>query len=158
VSAQAEHGSKASPTSFLLPKTLTYKFLFPHLVSSLKNGSAVAFAQHMGVHRSNEFFMFGKKLTAEELETYGLVNKIFPKEGFHDAVIGYLQEQLKVNDGKSMIETKRLQNAPLRDQRILAAYNAFDALSERFVEDAPAKRFAAKKAELEAKSKARAKI
>jgi peroxisomal 3,2-trans-enoyl-CoA isomerase len=123
-----------------------------------ENGSAVAFAQHMGVHRSNEFFMFGKKLTADELQTYGLVNKVFPNEGFHNSVISFLEEQLQVNDGKSMMETKRLQNAPLRDQRMLAAYNAFDALAERFVEDAPAKRFAKKRMELEARSKARAKM
>jgi peroxisomal 3,2-trans-enoyl-CoA isomerase len=123
-----------------------------------ENGSAVAFAQHMGVHRANEFFMFGKKLTAQELENYGLINKIFPKQGFHASVKKYLQEQLDVNDGKSMMEAKRLQNAPLRDARMLAAYNAFDALAERFVADAPAKRFLAKRLELEARSKARAKI
>lgn len=123
-----------------------------------ENGSAVAFAQHMGVHRANEFFMFGKKLTATELETYGLVNKVFPTEGFHGAVKKYLKEQLDVNDGKSMMEAKRLQNAPLRDQRMLAAYNAFDALAERFVADAPALRFAKKRAELEARSKNKSKI
>lgn len=116
-------------------------------------GSAVAFAQHMGVHRANEFFMFGTKLTAQELETYGLVNKIFPTEGFHGSVEKYLQEQLAVNDGKSMMEAKRLQNAPLRDSRMLAAYNAFDALAERFVADAPAARFEKKRAELEEKSR-----
>ena len=110
------------------------------------------------MHRANEFFMFGKKLTADELETYGLVNKVFPTAGFHAAVEKYLQEQLDVNDGKSMIEAKRLQNAPLRDARMLAAYNAFDALAERFVADAPALRFAKKRAELEARSKARSKI
>ncbi|MBE7182116.1 MAG: hypothetical protein INR71_13095, partial [Terriglobus roseus] len=78
---------------------------------------------------------------------------IFPKEGFHDKVVGWLEEQLKVNDGKSMMEVKRLQNAPRRDERLIAVVNAMDALSERFVENAPMKRFEAKRAELEAKSK-----
>jgi peroxisomal 3,2-trans-enoyl-CoA isomerase len=64
----------------------------------------------------------------------------------------YLNEQLKINDGKSMMEAKRLQNAPLRDSRILAVYNSVDALAERFVDGAPTRRFAAKKAELEGKS------
>lgn len=114
-----------------------------------ENGSAVSIAQHIGIHRANDFFMFGRKLTAEELENWGLVNRIFPKEGFQQSVEKFLNEQLSVNDGDSMIETKRLQNASLRDGRMIAVYNAVDALAERFVVDAPSKRFAAKKAELE---------
>lgn len=116
-----------------------------------ENGSAVSFAQHIGVHRANDFLMFGRKLTAEELENWGLVNRVFPKDGFHKSVENFLNEQLSINDGSSMIETKRLQNVGLRDGRIVAVYNSLDALAERFVIDAPAKRFAAKKAELEGK-------
>jgi Delta3-Delta2-enoyl-CoA isomerase len=116
-----------------------------------ENGSAIAFTQSMGVHRSNDFLMFGRQLTVEELEKWGMVNRIFPKEGFHESVLGFLNEQLAVNDGKSMMETKRLQNAPLRDARILAVYNSVDALAERFVSDAPLKRLQQKKAELEGK-------
>jgi len=118
-----------------------------------ENGSAINFAQSMGVHRANDFLMFGRKLTAEELENWGLVNRIFPVKDFHKSVMKFLEEQLSVNDGKSMMETKRLQNAPLRDGRMIAVFNAADALAERFVEDAPTKRFAAKKALLESKSK-----
>lgn len=114
-----------------------------------ENGSAVNFAQSMGVHRTNEFFMFGRKLSAKELLDYGLVNQIFPTNGFHESVKGYLREQLSINDGKSMIEVKRLQNAPLRDGRMLAVVNAVDALAKRFVDGAPFKRFAEKKALLE---------
>jgi peroxisomal 3,2-trans-enoyl-CoA isomerase len=114
-----------------------------------ENGSALSFAQSMGVHRANDFLMFGRKLTAEELLNFGLVNRIFPTEGFHGSVVGFLEEQLAVNDGKSMMEMKRLQNASLRDGRIVAVYNSLDALAERFVEDAPKKRFEVKKAELE---------
>jgi peroxisomal 3,2-trans-enoyl-CoA isomerase len=117
-----------------------------------ENGSAINFAQSIGVHRANDFLMFGRKLTAQELEQWGVVNRIFPAAGFHDSVKEFLREQLKVNDGKSMIETKRLQNAPLKDGRMLAVYNAMDALAERFVEGAPFKRFELKKAELEGKS------
>ncbi|KAF2402853.1 peroxisomal d3,d2-enoyl-CoA isomeras-like protein [Trichodelitschia bisporula] len=123
-----------------------------------ENGSATAFAQSMGVIRANEFLMFGRKLSVEELEKVGMVNRIFPAEGFQDSVVRYLEEQVEVNDGRSMMETKRLQNAPLRDARLLAVVNSIDALAERFVADAPAKRFAAKKALLESKSKTRSKI
>lgn len=114
-----------------------------------ENGSAISFSQSMGVHRANEFLMFGRKLTAEELEQWGMVNKIFPQENFHQSVKAYLEEQLKINDGKSMMEMKRLQNAPLRDGRMIAVVNSLDALAERFVDGAPMKRFEIKKKELE---------
>lgn len=117
-----------------------------------ENGSAIAFSQSMGVHRANDFLMFGRKVTVEELEQWGMVNRIFPVKNFHQSVVTFLEEQLDVNDGKSMMETKRLQNAPLRDGRIIAVYNSIDALAERFVEDAPLKRFAEKKKLLECKS------
>jgi len=114
-----------------------------------ENGSAINFAQSIGVHRANEFMMFGRKLSAQELLDWGLVNKIFPAVGFHDSVNTYLREQLEVNDGKSMMEMKRLQNAPLREGRLLAVLNSVDALAERFVDGAPLERFAVKKAALE---------
>lgn len=109
----------------------------------------------MGIHRANDFLMFGRKLSVEELENWGMVNRIFPVEGFHAKVQSFLEEQLAVNDGKSMIESKRLMNAPLREGRMMAVLNSVDALSERFVEDAPKKRFEAKKRELEEKSRAK---
>jgi peroxisomal 3,2-trans-enoyl-CoA isomerase len=114
-----------------------------------ENGSAINFAQSMGIHRANEFLMFGRKLSAEELEKWGMVNQIFPVEDFQLHVKKYLEGQLSVNDAKSMMETKRLQNAPLRDARLIAVVNSLDALAERFVDDAPMKRFAIKKKELE---------
>lgn len=114
-----------------------------------ENGVTANFTQSIGVHRTNEFLMFGRKLTVQELEQWGLVNRVFPTAGFHDSVKAFLQEQLKVNDGKSMIETKRLQNAPLRDGRVLAVHDSFDALAERFVDGTPFKRFELKRAELE---------
>lgn len=123
-----------------------------------ENGSAIHLSQSMGVHRANDFLMFGRKLTAEELEHWGLVNRIFPVQGFHDSVNKFLEEQLELNDGKSMMETKRLQNAPRRQERMMAVFDAMEALAERFVEGAPAKRFADKKALLESKSKKGSKL
>lgn len=118
-----------------------------------ENGSAINFAQSMGVHRANDILMFGHKCSAQELEKWGLVNQIFPTKGFHDSVVKYLEKQLEINDGKSMIETKRLMNAPRRSERMLSVYDSMEALAERFVEGAPAKRFNDMKASLEGKSK-----
>lgn len=125
-----------------------------------ENGSALSFAQHMGIHRANDFLMFGRKLTAKELEAAGMYNYVWEETGekFQERVVGFLKGQLEVNDGKSMMEMKRLQNAPIRDQRMIAVVNAVDALAERFVEDAPKRRFEEKRKEMEAKSKARSKI
>ncbi|KAF2022227.1 peroxisomal d3,d2-enoyl-CoA isomeras-like protein [Aaosphaeria arxii CBS 175.79] len=122
-----------------------------------ENGSALSFAQHMGIHRANDFLMFGTKLSAQELKDAGMYNYVWDKTGeeFQAEVVRFLEGQLEGNDGKSMMEMKRLQNAPIRDARLIAVVNAVDALAERFVEDAPTKRFAKKKAELEAKSKER---
>jgi peroxisomal 3,2-trans-enoyl-CoA isomerase len=116
-----------------------------------ENGSALTFAQSMGIHRANEFLMFGAKLTAQELKDQGMVNQIFEHEGFHEKVTEYLTNLLAECDGKSMCEMKRLQNVPMRDARLVAVANALDALAERFVEGAPTERFIAKKALLECK-------
>jgi len=125
-----------------------------------ENGSALSFAQSMGIHRANDFLMFGRKLSAQELVDAGMYNYVWDATGeeFQGKVVEFLEEQLKTNDGKSMMEMKRLQNAPIRDARLIAVVNAVDALAERFVEDAPKKRFEEKVKELEAKKKARAKM
>ena len=115
-------------------------------------GSATNLTQSMGVHRANDFSMFGRKCSVEELYDWAVVNRLFPKEDYHDKVLTFLEHQLRVNDGKSLMERKRLQNLPLRRDRTLAVYDAVDALAERFVEDAPKKRFEAQKAMLAGKS------
>lgn len=112
-------------------------------------GSATSFAQSLGVHRTNDLLLLGRKMTVEELEQWGLVNRILPKKGFHEKVIEFLEEQLAVNDGKSMMEHKRLQNMPLRKDRLLAVYDSADALGERIVEGALEARFAQKNKELQ---------
>ena len=125
-----------------------------------ENGSALSFAQHIGIHRANDFLMFGRKLSAQELLDAGLYNYVWEETGeaFQAKVVRFLEEQLEVNDGKSMCEMKRLQNAPIRDARLIAVVNAVDALAERFTEGAPMERFAIKKREMDEKSKAKAKI
>nr|GFD55116.1 hypothetical protein [Tanacetum cinerariifolium] len=95
------------------------------------NGSALSFAQSIGIHRTNDFLMFGRKLTAQELLDAGLYNYVWEETGdaFQAKVVKFLEDQLAVNDGKSMCEMKRLQNEPIRDARMLAVVRAVDALS-----------------------------
>lgn len=119
-----------------------------------ETGAAVNWAHSIGVHRANDWLMFGGKATVEELMSMGLVNKVFPKEGFHDKVKAYLKEILKDRSGKAMMEAKRMQNVHVRDQRILALFDAWHSLAERFVDGEPARRMTAKAAELQGESTA----
>ena len=121
---------------------------FSQLGLTAEAGSAIHWANSMGVHRANEWLMFGGRTSVEELKTLGLVNQIFPKDGFHEKIHDHLKDMLKERSGAAMIETKRLQNQNLRDERILASYAAFDALAERFVDGEPAQRMKAKSDEL----------
>ncbi|KAF9891482.1 hypothetical protein FE257_003949 [Aspergillus nanangensis] len=123
-----------------------------------ENGSAQSFAQSVGVRRANDILMFGRKCSAEELERWGLVNRILPQEGFREHIVGFCEGQLEVNDGGSMIETKRLQNAPLRMGRLFAVYDSVDALAERFVVGAPVERFRLKREMLMKGKKAKASL
>lgn len=107
-------------------------------------GSAATCPQSIGLHPAYDILMFERKVGVEGLLQWGKVNRVFEHDGVHDKVMCYLQEQLEINDGKSMMEQKRLMNSPLRSRRLLALHEAADAVSERFVEDAPAKRFAGK--------------
>ena len=115
-------------------------------------GIAINWTQSMGVHRANEWLMFGGKATAEELKQQGLVNQIFPKEGFHDKVKDHLKELLSDRSSASMMHAKRMQNQAWRDQRILALVEAVHTLAERFVDGEPTQRMAAKMQELAGKS------
>ena len=113
-----------------------------------ENGSAGGFAQHVGVRRANELLMLGKRVGARELEVMGLCNGVFPTEGFEGAVNSYLGGLLRERDGASMMEMKRLQNARSRDGRLLALFESWQALAERFVEGEPLRRMGEKMEEL----------
>lgn len=111
-------------------------------------GSAPIWSHHMGAHRANHWLMFGDRASPQELKEAGIVNKIFPNEGFHDAVQNYLAEMLKGRDSNSLLEAKRLQNRNLRDARILALFEAWNGLAEKFMAGEPQRRMKAKMEEL----------
>lgn len=113
-----------------------------------ENGAARTFAQSIGVHRANDIFIYGKKVTAPELQQWGMVSEIFPTATFLSNVKSFLERQLEVNDAKSMMITKQLQNAPLRTERMVALYDAVDALHEKIVTGDVLQRFLTKIQEL----------
>ncbi|OAA53866.1 peroxisomal D3,D2-enoyl-CoA isomerase [Cordyceps fumosorosea ARSEF 2679] len=109
-----------------------------------ENGSIRTLAHSLGVHRANDLLIYGKRVTAGELRAWGTVSEVFPAGDFHAEVRGFLERQLEENDGESMMIAKKLGTAPLRSERLLAAYEAMDALYERMVEGAPTARFVKK--------------
>ncbi|TPX38145.1 hypothetical protein SmJEL517_g00146 [Synchytrium microbalum] len=111
------------------------------------------FAEHVGVRRTTEFLMFGRKINTTEMLDWGIVNQVFPDATFKSDVAQYLATQLEVNDHKSMLETKRLIVEPLREGRINALFRAQDGLAEAMAVKRPMKRFAEKAAKMVAKSK-----
>lgn len=122
---------------------------FSSLALVPENGSIRTLSHSLGIHRTNDILIYGKKVTAQQLHAWGTVSEIYPTEGFLSHVKGFLEKQLDANDAKSMMIAKRLQAAPLRNERLLAAYDAMDALNERQVEGAPSARFIKKIQELQ---------
>ena len=135
---------QGSSDIFLAAEGAWLQVTFSQLGLIPEMGSAINFAQSMGVHRANDVLMFGGKTTVEELHAAGMVNKIFPKENFHEQVHAYLKDMLSERSGASMMEMKRLQNRSTRDARVLALFEATNALAERFVDGEPSRRMAAK--------------
>ncbi|ATY66719.1 peroxisomal D3,D2-enoyl-isomerase [Cordyceps militaris] len=114
-----------------------------------ENGSIRTLSHSLGIHRANDMLLYGNKVTAQQLHAWGTVSEVYPTEGFLSHVEAFLERQLQQNDGKSMMVAKRLQTAPLRNERLLAAFDAMDALHERLVEGAPTARFIKKIQELQ---------
>ncbi|KAJ3342214.1 hypothetical protein HDU93_003004 [Gonapodya sp. JEL0774] len=123
-----------------------------------EGGSAVTFAQSVGVRRATEALMFGTRVDAAEMEKWGLVNRVFPTATFHQSVGAYLAKQLAECDHTSLLETKRLITEPLKEARIQAAYRSVDALAEMFAKGIPTDRFRAKAAAMAAKSASKTKL
>lgn len=137
---------------FYMAEDAWLQITFSQLGLIPENGSALGFAQHVGIHRANELLMLGGRATAKELKDMGMVNKTFPTVNFHEEVHEYLKDMLRDRDGKSMMEMKRLQNLRTRDARILALFESWQALSERFVGGEPLRRMMAKMEELAGES------
>ncbi|KAJ6790322.1 hypothetical protein PWT90_06399 [Aphanocladium album] len=131
---------------------------FSSLALVPENGSIRTLAHTIGIHRANDILIYGKKVTVEQLHSWGTVSEIYPTEGFLSHVVKFLEKQLVDNDPKSMLIAKRLATAPLRSERLLAAYDATDALNERQVEGAPTARFMKKIQELNDKKEKRSKL
>ncbi|KAF8585925.1 ClpP/crotonase [Ramaria rubella] len=111
-----------------------------------EGGASVNFVDRMGISRANEALLFGKKLTAEDLEKARFINKIFPEQSvasFHANVRSHLLEELEGLDPRALLAMKNLIKAGMREKNAPEAVNLREsyAQSERFAGGVPRVRF-----------------
>ncbi|KXS18009.1 ClpP/crotonase [Gonapodya prolifera JEL478] len=120
-------------------------------------GAGPIFSAHIGVRRTTEFLMFPQRISSAQMENIGMANRIFPDEGFHDAVLAYLTKQLEDNDPTSLLETKRLITLHLRESRMHAIYRAQERLGEHFALGIPQARMVKRVKEMQAAAESKKK-
>ncbi|CAE6462032.1 unnamed protein product [Rhizoctonia solani] len=111
-----------------------------------EQNASVTFANRMGLAKATEVLLWGKKMTAEELERNGFVNQIFSAEdtpSFHRVSREYLLDRLDGLDPAALLSTKRMIQAAVHeknDPRVVNFRESF-AQAERFAGGVPAHRF-----------------
>ncbi|KAI9004505.1 enoyl-CoA hydratase [Hyaloraphidium curvatum] len=121
-------------------------------------GCGVIFPDSIGLKRANELTMLSRKITAADMLSWGLANRVFPDATFHQDAKAFWDEALSRNNHRSILESKRLIAQPKREAWINAATRATSALADSFVRGDPIVAFQKKQQQLAEKSKAKAKI
>ncbi|KAI5122939.1 hypothetical protein M0805_006821 [Coniferiporia weirii] len=123
---------------------LSMPFTFLGIIAEA--GSSVSFVNRMGLSKTNEVLILGKKMDADELLACGFVNKIFPEqscESFHASVHSHLQEQLEGLDPAAVLKIKELIQLGINEKNSKDGTNLREsyAQAERFSSGIPTKRF-----------------
>lgn len=123
---------------------LAVPFSYLGLISEA--GSSVSFVERLGLPLANEALLFGKKLTAGDLERSGFINKVFPDqsiESFHASVRVHLLEELRGLDPRALLTTKALIKAGRRERNTPEAVNLRESYAQaaQFATKVPQKRF-----------------
>ncbi|CAE6525466.1 unnamed protein product [Rhizoctonia solani] len=111
-----------------------------------EQNASVTFANRMGLSKATEVLLWGRKMSAEELERNGFVNRIFSAEdpsSFHQLVREYLLDRLDGLDPAALLSTKRMLQAAVHEKNDPRAVNFREsfAQAERFAGGVPAHRF-----------------
>ncbi|KAF8610772.1 ClpP crotonase [Ceratobasidium sp. AG-I] len=119
---------------------------FPFIGLTTEQNASVTFVNRMGLAKANEALLWGGRLTAEELERNGFINKIFPAEdtpSFHKAAREYLLDRLDGLDPTALLSIKRMIQTATHEKNDPRAVNMRESLAqaERFAGGVPAKRF-----------------
>jgi len=102
------------------------QFPFVNLGLVPEFGSTFNLPQIIGYQRAAELFFFGDWFSAEEAKSYGIINKIFPKEKLIDEVT-LLAEKLAEKPPEALVEISQqlLASIGLSEGRDYSAYGFF---------------------------------
>ena len=92
--------------------------------------SSVSFTRIMGRQKAAALILATERMSAQELESAGMITKILPKEGFQNSVLEIARRIAKLPPG-SLASNKRLMMAPLRDELFAANERECDGLRAR---------------------------
>ncbi|KAL1640495.1 dodecenoyl-CoA isomerase [Diplodia intermedia] len=103
----------ATPSAYILTP-------FSSLGLVAEGGASRAFVQRLGISKANEALIMSKKISADELERTGFVNKIIDAKGdgdrFRDAVLAEIDDRLGSHlNQDSLLGIKALIRKPERD-------------------------------------------
>ena len=92
--------------------------------------SSFTFARIMGRQKAASLILATERMTAQELESAGMITKILPKDYFLDSVMGIAHRIAKLPPG-SLLHNKRLMMASIRNELLAANDRECQALRER---------------------------
>ncbi|KAL9106699.1 MAG: hypothetical protein Q9187_008526, partial [Circinaria calcarea] len=130
----------AAPHAFLLTP-------FTSLGLVAEGGASRAFVQRLGISKANEALIMSKRITAEEMERVGFVNKIIQtgrdeQERFLGEVLKEVEERLGDHlNGDSLLEVKALIRKPERDLMDSQTVGEVFGGLERFAAGVPQEEF-----------------
>ncbi|XP_068413827.1 enoyl-CoA delta isomerase 2 [Eschrichtius robustus] len=112
----------------------TFHTPFSHLGQSPEGCSSYTFPKMMGPSKATEMLVFGKKLTAREACTQGLVTEVFPDSTFQKEVWVRLKAYSKLPPNAMRISKQVIRN---REKEKLHTINAEESsiLQERWLSD-----------------------
>ena len=93
-------------------------------------GSSVTFMRIMGRQKASAMILAGERMTAQELESAGLITKILPKEGFMDEVMK-IARRIAAQPAGSLEFNKRLMMEPIRGELLAANERECQGLRDR---------------------------
>lgn len=114
--------------------------------------SSITFRRAMGRQKASSLLLAGEQMTAQELESAGLITKIFPKESFLDEVMK-IASRIAAHPAGALEANKQLLVEPMREELLAANERECKMLHERGKTDEPRKAIEAFAQEQKAKRK-----
>lgn len=99
-------------------------------------GSSVTFMRIMGRQKAAAMILAGERMTAQELESAGLITKILAKEGFMDEVMK-IARRVAAQPPGALEFNKRLMMEPIRGELLAANERECQGLKDRCATSEP---------------------